>query len=65
MASLDAVDTDQLLTTPEAGRLLGITPADVYRLIFAGELAGGPDRTGIVKVSASAIDRYRSEHRTA
>jgi hypothetical protein len=63
MASLETVETDQLLTTPEAGRRLGIGTEDVYRLIFAGELDGGPDRTGVVKVSVTAIDQYLAAHR--
>ena len=25
-------------TTPQAGRVLGIEPEDIYRLIFAGDL---------------------------
>jgi hypothetical protein len=53
---------DQLLTTPEAGRMLGIEPEDIYRLIFAGELDGKPDRTGQVKITASEVERYRSAH---
>lgn len=51
---------DQLLTTPEAGRVLGIEPEDIYRLIF--ELDGKPDRTGQVKISAAEVERYRLAH---
>jgi hypothetical protein len=53
---------DELLTTPQAGRILGIEPEDVYRLIFAGELDGKPDRTGQVKIAASEVERYRLAH---
>ena len=53
---------EELLTTPQAGRLLGIEPEDVYDLIFAGELDGKPDRTGQVKVAAAEVERYRLAH---
>ena len=53
---------DELLTTPQAGRLLGIEPEDVYDLIFAGELDGKPDGTGQVKIAASEVERYRLTH---
>jgi hypothetical protein len=53
---------EELLTTPQAGRLLGIEPEDVYALIFAGELDGRPDQTGQVKITASEVERYRLAH---
>jgi hypothetical protein len=54
--------TEELVTTPEAGRRLGITGREVYDLIFAGELDGKPDDTGQVKIAASEIERYRLAH---
>ena len=54
--------SDELLTTPEAARRLKMDGADVYRLIFAGELDGKPDRTGQVKIAASEVERYRLAH---
>jgi hypothetical protein len=53
---------EELLTTPQAGRLLGIEPEDVYDLIFSGELDGRPDQTGQVKIAASEVERYRLAH---
>ena len=54
--------TEELVTTPEAGRRLGITGREVYDLIFAGELDGKPDDTGQVKIATSEIERYRLSH---
>lgn len=65
MANLDAVETEQLLTTPETGRRLGISTEAVYHLIFGGELVGGPDQTGVVKVSSLEVERYLRAHPTA
>ncbi len=48
------------LRTPEVARRLGITGDEVYRLIFAGELEGQPDREGIVYVTAASVEGYRS-----
>jgi hypothetical protein len=53
---------DESLTTPQAGRLLGIEPEDVYDLIFSGKLDGRPDQTGQVKIRASEVGRYRLAH---
>ena len=53
---------DELLTTPQAARRLGIDGRQVYDLIFAGELDGKPDRTGQVKIAASEVERYRLTH---
>ena len=47
------------LTVPEVARRLGIPGADVYQLIFAGELEGGPNRDGAVNVSAEALAAYQ------
>jgi len=53
---------DELLTTPQVARILGIDGREVYDLIFAGELDGKPDRTGQVKIAASEVERYRLAH---
>jgi hypothetical protein len=53
---------DEMVTTPEAGRRLGISGRQVYDLIFTGELDGKPDRTGQVKIAASEVERYRLAH---
>lgn len=47
------------LRTPEVARRLGITGDEVYRLIFAGELDGRPDRDGIVYVTETSLEGYR------
>jgi excisionase family DNA binding protein len=54
---------EDLLTTPQVARLLGVDGREVYDAIFAGELAGKPDRTGQVKIAASEVERYRLAHR--
>lgn len=50
------------LRSPEVAHLLGLSGEEVYRLIFAGELDGGPDREGIVQVTAASVDTYLREH---
>jgi hypothetical protein len=54
------VRSAELLTTPQVARRLGVTPAAVYRLIFAGALRGGPGEDGLVYVSADDLDRYQA-----
>ena len=39
------------LRSPGVARRLGIDGADVYRLLFAGELDGGPGPDGLVYIS--------------
>ena len=46
------------LRSPEVARRLGIDGADVYRLLFAGELDGGPGSDGLVYISAVSVDAY-------
>jgi hypothetical protein len=46
----------------EAARRLGIDGADVYRMLFAGELAGGPGRDGLVYFDEASIDAYVERH---
>ncbi len=46
----------------EAARRLGIDGADVYRMLFAGELDGGPGRDGMVYFDEASIDAYLDRH---
>ena len=46
----------------EAARRLGIDGAEVYRMLFAGELAGGPGRDGMVYFDEASIDAYLERH---
>ena len=48
--------------SPEAARRLGIDGADVYRLLFAGELDGGPGEDGLVYVSEASVIAYLERH---
>ena len=48
----------ELLSTTEVARRLGMTPEDVYRLVFAGELEGRPDEDGVVRISNRAVEEY-------
>jgi excisionase family DNA binding protein len=58
---MQTVTTDQeLVTTPEAGRRLGITTREVYDLIDAGDLPVVRTDDG-PQVPVSAIDARRSE----
>lgn len=50
--------TQELLSTTEVARRLGVTPEDVYRLVFAGELEGRPDEDGVVRISNRAVEEY-------
>jgi excisionase family DNA binding protein len=43
------------LTTVEAADRLGVSPEEVYELIFAGELRAEPDEAGVVRVTPDAI----------
>ena len=56
---MSTVNDDTLVSTPEAGRRLGISTREVYDLIEAGELAAFRTADG-PQVSVSAIeDRLR------
>ncbi len=46
----------------EASRRLGIDGADAYRMLFAGELDGGPGRDGVVYFDEASIDAYLERH---
>lgn len=60
----NAVDAG--LRTPEVARRLGISGAEVYRLIFGGDLTGRPDDEGIVRVTRTSVEEYlRRRGRTA
>lgn len=50
------------LRSPEAGRRLGIDGADAYRMLFEGELDGGPGRDGMVYFDEASIDAYLGRH---
>ncbi len=46
----------------EAARRLGIDGADAYRMLFAGELDGGPGRDGVVYFDDASIEAYLERH---
>ena len=48
--------------SPEAAKRLGVRGRDVYMLLFAGELDGGPGRDGIVYFDEASIDAYLERH---
>ena len=50
------------LRSPEVARRLGIDGADVYRLLFAGELEGGPGADGLVYLSEASVEAYLEQH---
>lgn len=58
--------TTRLMTegirSPEAAQRLGIDGADAYRMLFDGELDGGPGRDGMVYFDEASIDRYLERH---
>lgn len=49
---------DSGVRSPEASKRLGIDGADAYRMLFDGELDGGPGRDGLVYFDEASIDRY-------
>lgn len=53
---------DEGIRSPEAAERLGIRGRDVYMMLFAGELDGGPDRDGLVYFDEASIDRYLERH---
>jgi hypothetical protein len=57
--------TDAQVPVPEAARRLGLPGDEVYRLIFRGELLGGPGKGGAVYVSVASLEKYLSGHPTA
>ena len=50
------------LRSPEVALRLGIDGADVYRLLFAGELDGGPGSDGLVYISEGSVEAYLERH---
>lgn len=48
--------------SPEAARRLGIDGAEAYRMLFDGELDGGPGRDGMVYFDEASIDAYLGRH---
>jgi hypothetical protein len=46
----------------EAAGQLGIDGADVYRMLFPGELDGGPGRDGMVYFDEASIEAYLERH---
>jgi hypothetical protein len=53
------------LSVPEVARQLSMDGADVYELIFAGELEGGPDSDGAVFVTEAALADYERRRQQA
>lgn len=53
---------DSGVRSPEAAKRLGIDGADAYRMLFDGELDGGPGRDGLVYFDEASIDRYLERH---
>ena len=59
MGNVDSVrETVTEVTVPEAARRLGLPGDDVYRLIFRGVLAAGPQDDGAVYVSVTSLEAY-------
>ena len=44
--------------SPEAAKRLGLRGRDVYALLFAGELDGGPGRDGMVYFDEASLEAY-------
>lgn len=53
---------DSGIRSPEAAKRLGIDGADAYRMLFDGELDGGPGRDGLVYFDEASIERYLERH---
>lgn len=49
------------LTSLEAAKRLGVTPQQVYEMLFAGEIEGGPDVHGQVRFPEAEIERLVTE----
>ena len=54
--------TDAQITVPEAARRLGLPGEQVYRMIFHGDLIGGPHEDGAVYVSVVSVEEYAANH---
>jgi hypothetical protein len=62
---LEAMTTrlmDGGVRSPEAAKRLGIDGADAYRMLFVGELDGGPGRDGMVYFDEASIEAYLERH---
>ncbi len=55
----------QGLTSTEAVERFGVSPHDLYRLLFAGEIGGGPDVHGQVRFSEADVARLAAERQLA
>jgi hypothetical protein len=49
----------EILTVAEAAHELGLDPAEVYRLIFACDMATEPAENGRLLVSRAALEDFR------
>lgn len=52
---------DEGLTSIEAAERLGLRPVDVYELLFAGDIDGGPDVRGQVRFPEAEVERLAAE----
>lgn len=50
------------LRSPEVARRIGLEGDDVYRLLFAGALDGGPGRDGLVYFTEASVNAYLERH---
>ncbi len=48
--------------SPEAAERLGIDGADAYRMLFEGELDGGPGTDGMVYFDEASLHSYLERH---
>jgi len=48
--------------SPEAAERLGIRGRDAYKMLFEGELDGGPGRDGMVYFDEDSISAYLDRH---
>jgi len=53
---------DSGVRSPEAAKRLGLRGRDVYMLLFAGELDGGPGRDGMVYFDETSLEAYLERH---
>jgi hypothetical protein len=55
--------TDAMLRSVDVAARLGVSAADVYGLLFAGEVHGAPDSDGIVYFSEQSVAAYLERRR--
>lgn len=53
---------DSGVRSTEAASRLGLRGRDVYALLFAGELDGGPGRDGMVYFDEASLEAYLERH---